>query len=213
MREPSARARGPSPVPTMGFVDERDGRRRDGLDDAALVTAAREGHGWAEQRLYERHVQTVARTVALVLGRMQDAEDVVQDTFLEALTGLSALSDPAAFRPWVLRIAVHKCHRRFRRRKLLRALGLDRGADDVTLGALAAHGASPEAHAELARLDAVLRALPERERTAWVLRHVHGHELTEVARLTGVSLATTKRVLDRAQRRVGAHAFAEAGHG
>jgi hypothetical protein len=42
---------------------------------------------------------------------------------------------------------------------------------------------------------------------------VHGHELTEVARLTGVSLATTKRVLDRAQRRVGAHVLAEAGRG
>ena len=197
----------------MGLVDERDGPQRGDLDDAALVAAARAGHGWAEQRLYERHVQTVARTVALVLGRMPDAEDVVQDTFLEALSSLHALGDPAAFRPWVLRIAVHKCHRRFRRRKLLRALGLDRGADDVTLAALAARGASPEQHAELAQLDAVLHALPERERTAWVLRHVHGHELTEVARLTGVSLATTKRVLDRAQRRVGAHAFAEAGRG
>jgi RNA polymerase sigma-70 factor (ECF subfamily) len=197
----------------MGRVDERDDPRRGALDDAALVAAARSGHGWAEQRLYERHVQTVARTVALVLGRMQDAEDIVQETFLEALSSLPALSDPAAFRPWLLRIAVHKCHRRFRRRKLLRALGLDRGADDVTLGALDARGASPEAHAELSRLDAVLRALPERERTAWVLRHVHGHELTEVARLTGVSLATTKRVLDRAQRRVGAYAFAEAHHG
>jgi RNA polymerase sigma-70 factor (ECF subfamily) len=144
---------------------------------------------------------------------MQDAEDIVQETFLEALSSLPALSDPAAFRPWLLRIAVHKCHRRFRRRKLLRALGLDRGADDVTLGALAARGASPEQHAELSRLDALLHALPERERTTWVLRHVHGHELTEVARLTGVSLATTKRVLDRAQRRVGAHVLAEAGRG
>ncbi len=213
MGEPFARARGPYQAPTMGLADRSDGQARGALDDAALVLAARAGQSWAEQRLYQRHVQTVARTVALVLGRMQDAEDVVQDTFLEALSSLPALTDPAAFRPWVLRIAVHKCHRRFRRRKLLRALGLDRGADDVTLGALAAREASPEQHAELGRLDAVLRGLPERERTAWVLRHVHGHELTEVARLTGVSLATTKRMLERAQRRVGAHTLAEAGHG
>ena len=183
------------------------------LDDAALVAEARAGRAWAEQRLYERHVQAVARTVATLLGRMQDAEDVVQDTFLEALSNLAALENPAAFRGWVLRIAVHKCHRRFRRRKLLRALGLDRGADDATLAALCSPGASAEQHAELGRLDDVLASLPERERTSWLLRHVHGHELSDVARLTGVSLATTKRVLDRAQRRVGDHAQGGGQHG
>jgi RNA polymerase sigma-70 factor (ECF subfamily) len=138
---------------------------------------------------------------------------VVQDTFVEALGALRTLRDPSAFRGWLLRIAVHKCHRRFRKRKLLRALGLDRGADDVTLEHLAAPALSAEHRAELTRIDAALRLLPERERSAWILRFVHGHELTEVAELSGVSLATVKRLLQRAQVHVARHVSMPQGKG
>lgn len=175
------------------------------LSDAEAVAAALAGKRWAEELLYRRHVPAVSQTVATLLGRMSDAEDVVQDTFVEALSELRALREPAAFRGWLLRIAVHKCHRRFRKRKLLRALGLDRGVDDVTLERLAAPVLSAEHRAELARVDAALKPLAERERSAWVLRYVHGHELTEVAELSGVSLATVKRLLARAQDRVARH--------
>jgi RNA polymerase sigma-70 factor (ECF subfamily) len=175
------------------------------MSDAALVGAAIAGKRWAEELLYRRHVPAVSQTVATLLGRMSECEDVVQDTFLEALGDLRALREPAVFRGWVLRIAVHKCHRRFRKRKLLRALGLDQSADDVTLERLAAPGLSIEHKAELARLDAALAPLAERERSAWILRYVHGHELTEVAELSGVSLATAKRMLGRAQDRVARH--------
>lgn len=175
------------------------------LSDAQLVAAALAGKRWAEELLYRRHVPAVSQTIATLLGRMSDCEDVVQDTFVEALSELGALREPAAFRGWLLRIAVNKCHRRFRKRKLLRALGLDRGTDDVTLERLAAPSLSAEHRAELARIDAALQPLPERERSAWILRHVHGHELTEVAELSGVSLATVKRLLMRAQQRVTKH--------
>jgi RNA polymerase sigma-70 factor, ECF subfamily len=175
------------------------------VSDAALVEAAVLGKRWAEELLYRRHVLAVSQTVATLLGRMADCEDVVQDTFLEALGALRTLREPSAFRGWLLRIAVHKCHRRFRKRKLLRALGLDRGADDVTLARLASPALSVEHKAELARIDAALQPLAERERSAWILRHVHGHELTEVAELSGVSLATAKRLLSRAQERISRH--------
>lgn len=175
------------------------------VSDGALVVAAVSGKRWAEELLYRRHVHSVSQTVATLLGRMSDCEDVVQDTFVEALSELRTLREPSAFRGWLLRIAVHKCHRRFRKRKLLRALGLDRGGDDVTLEHLASPALSAEHKAELGRLDAALRPLGERERSAWILRHVHGHELTEVAALSGVSLATAKRLLGRAQDRVARH--------
>jgi RNA polymerase sigma-70 factor (ECF subfamily) len=175
------------------------------ISDADLVEAAISGKRWAEELIYRRHVLAVSQTVATLLGRMSDCEDVVQDTFLEALGALRSLREPSALRGWLLRIAVHKCHRRFRKRKLLRALGLDRGADDATLARLASHALSVEHKAELTRLDRALSGLAERERSAWILRHVHGHELTEVAELSGVSLATTKRLLVRAQERVSRH--------
>lgn len=178
---------------------------REGLSDGALVAEALAGKGWAEEMLYRRHVHAVSQTVASLLGRVHECEDVVQDTFVQGLSQLSSLREPAAFRGWLLRIAVHTCHRRFRKRRLLRMLGLDRGAEDATLAQLASPDASAEQKSELVRIDAALKPLPERERSAWILRHVHGHELTEVAELSGVSLATAKRLLTRAQDRVAAH--------
>lgn len=188
-----------APIAHLAIVPDED------ISDAALVAAAISGKRWAEELLYRRHVASVSQTVATLLGRMSDCEDAVQDTFLEALSKLASLREPAAFRGWLLRIAVHKCHRRFRKRKLLRALGLDRGADDITLARLASPMLSAEHKAELARIDVALLPLGERERSAWILRHVHGHELTEVAELSGVSLATAKRLLGRAQDRVSRH--------
>jgi RNA polymerase sigma-70 factor (ECF subfamily) len=194
-------------IPHLAVVPDQE------LGDAAVVEAALSGKRWAEELLYRRHVPAVSQTVATLLGRMSDCEDVVQDTFVEALGELRALRDPGAFRGWLLRIAVHKCHRRFRKRKLLRALGLDRGADDVTLERLAAPVLSAEHKAELARVDVALRTLSERERTAWILRFVHGHELTEVAELSSVSLATVKRLLNRAQGHVARHVSMPHGKG
>jgi RNA polymerase sigma-70 factor (ECF subfamily) len=94
---------------------------------------------------------------------------------------------------------------RLRRLRLTRLLGLDRGAEDATLEALAAPGMHPEACGELALLDRVLKRLPADRRIAWMLRNVEGLELTEVAAVCGCSLATIKRRLAEADSVVRSH--------
>jgi RNA polymerase sigma-70 factor (ECF subfamily) len=100
---------------------------------------------------------------------------------------------------------VHHVHRIFRRRKLLRALGMDRGEDDAGLARQALPSVSAETQAELGKLDAVLAQLPSKERIAWMLRHVEGYELKEVAEATDASLASVKRWIAKADERVRAH--------
>jgi RNA polymerase sigma-70 factor (ECF subfamily) len=173
--------------------------------DAELVTAVRRGERIAEERLYRRHVQAVAGVAVRLLGRSAEAEDVVQDSFVSAFERLSQLRDADAFRPWLLRIAVHHVHRRFRRRKLLALLGLDRGQDDAGLAQLAAPGMDHEGRVELGRIDAALRTLGAAERVAWMLRHVEGYGLGQIAIASGVSLATVKRRLQRAETCVAAY--------
>ena len=102
------------------------------------------------------------------------------------------------------RIVVHEVHRRFRRRRLLRTLGFDLAGYDAGLAQLVAPGLPPDAHAELAAIDRVLAELPAGQRLAWMLRHVEGHELTDVAAQCGTSLATIKRWLAAAQARIDA---------
>lgn len=177
----------------------------DGPSDAALVAAAKNGDRHAEELIYRRHVRAVAGVATRLLGGRQDVDDVVQDTFVTVLDELTSLKEPAALRGWILRIAVHKVHRRFRKRKLLRALGLWRGGDDDALDAQASSSATPEQRAELLLLSQVLARVPAKERTAWVLRHVEGHPLEDVALACDCSLATVKRWIGSADVMVRAH--------
>lgn len=172
------------------------------ISDAALVERALEGDRWAKEALYRRHVRRVTNAVTRVIGRSADADDVIQDAFITAFVRLSELREPAAFRGWLSRIAMNEVRMRLRKRRWLKRLSLDREEDDVCLEALATDDASPEVRAELARLDRVLSAMPPELRMAWMLRHVEGWALDEVASALDVSLATAKRRLKDASERI-----------
>jgi RNA polymerase sigma-70 factor (ECF subfamily) len=177
----------------------------EGASDAELVLRARDGDRRAVEAIYRRHVRYVAGMVRRLVGRQGDAEDLVQEAFVVALSGLEGLREPEALKGWIAQIAVSLVRRRFRRQRLLRALRLDAGADERVLEALASADASPEVRAELAALDRVLARLPADQRVAWVLRRVEGESLEEVARLCRRSLATVKRWIGTADREVAAH--------
>jgi RNA polymerase sigma-70 factor (ECF subfamily) len=184
------------------------------VSDGELVERGIAGERFALQLLYRRHVAPVSERVTRLLARSAEAEDVVQDAFVAAFRDLGKLSDPSRFGPWLMRIAVHQAHRRFRRRRLLARLGLDSGVDDARLARVVDPSASPETRAELAELDARLARLPVVLRLAWMLRHVEGCGLEDLAEQCGCSLATAKRRIQQAEERLRADmALIELGHG
>jgi RNA polymerase sigma-70 factor, ECF subfamily len=180
----------------------------EGGSDGELVARALAGERIALQLLYRRHVAPVTERVTRLLARSGEAEDVVQDAFVAAFAELGRLNDPSRFGPWLMRIAVHQAQRRFRRRRLLARLGLDRGQDDARLEQVAAPELSPEERIQLSRLDQALGELPVPLRLAWMLRHVEGCELAEVAEQCRCSLATVKRRITRADEQLRARVHA-----
>jgi len=174
------------------------------VTDATLVARARAGDRWAKDAIVRRHAAAVAGTVARLVGDLDEAQDLVQETFTAALAELADLRDASALRAWLLQIAVRKVHRRFRLQKLLRVLGLAPG-DASGLAELASAEASPEQRVELALLDGALTKLSAAERVAWSLRHVEGMRLDEVASACGCSLATAKRRVAAADALVRKH--------
>jgi RNA polymerase sigma-70 factor (ECF subfamily) len=163
------------------------------IPDAELVRRIGQGDRWAEEAFYRRYVALVHGTVRRLLGRAGEAEDVVQETFATAFEIFSQLRTPESARQWLMQIAVRKVHRRFRQRRFLRTLGLDRSADDAPLEQMAPADSSAKARLELTMLNEALSKLGTAERIAWMLRHVEGHSLDEVATQCGCSLATVKR--------------------
>jgi RNA polymerase sigma-70 factor (ECF subfamily) len=169
------------------------------LDDAALVALARENHSVAFEVLYRRHASFALNLAVRIQGSANDVEDIVHDAFLRAQGRLSELRDAALFRSWLGAIVVRLVRSRLRRRRLLNLLGLTH-AEPVDLDTIASNDAGPEARAQLAQIYALLQTMPPNERIAWTLRHIEKHRLEAVAELTGCSLATAKRRIQRAQQ-------------
>lgn len=149
--------------------------------------------------VFRRYSPYVARVGLRLLGNDSEVDDLVQDVFIEAHRGLASLREAGALGGWLARICVRRATRRLRRRRLLAFLSLDGVAErdlpfDVT--------ASPEDRAEVVRLYRKLDRLPADERVAWLLRHVEGESLDDMAALCGCSKSTVQRRLRSAETRL-----------
>jgi RNA polymerase sigma-70 factor (ECF subfamily) len=180
-------------------------RTVDQASDAELVSRALRGDRWGREMLYRRHAGRLLALATRLLANRGDAEEVVQDTFVTGFAQLATLREPAAVGGWLGQIAVSLVRRRIRKARLLRRLGLDRGADDATLESLGDPAITPEQRTELALVDRALAGTSSSSRIAWMLRRVEGLPLAEVATLCGCSLATAKRRITDADQRVAEH--------
>lgn len=161
------------------------------------MLAARAGDATAHHALVQRHRGLVVALSERILGGRGDAEDVAQDAFMEAFSGLHQLENPQAFSAWLGSIAVRRAGKYLRRQRLLSRFG---GAcePDEHMG----HSAPPDLVCELRAAYESVRRLPVAERVALVLRRVEGMELSEIARHMELSLATVKRRLIAGEARL-----------
>ncbi|HEX6272544.1 MAG TPA: RNA polymerase sigma factor [Polyangiaceae bacterium] len=169
-----------------------------GPSDETLVARAKQREPHAFETLYRRHAAFALNLAVHIQGTTADVEDIVHDAFVRAHERLAELRDTAAFKSWLGSIVVRLVRTRIRRRRLLAVLGLA-GHEPVDLETVAAPDADPEVRALLAQVYALLQTMPADDRIAWTLRYVERHGLDAVATLTGCSLATAKRRIQRAQ--------------
>ncbi|MGW0121206.1 sigma-70 family RNA polymerase sigma factor [Streptomyces sp. NPDC003327] len=94
-----------------------------------LVEAARAGDARARDELVRAYLPLVHNIVGRALDGHADTDDIVQETMVRALDGLTGLRDPARFRSWLVAIAMNGVRRRWRERQQAPLPGLDRAAD------------------------------------------------------------------------------------
>jgi RNA polymerase sigma-70 factor (ECF subfamily) len=170
------------------------------IDDAALARLAAARDPRAAAALWDRYAVLVRGILRRTLGPSADVEDLVQDTFIGLYRTLPGLRDPDALRSFVVGTALRVARSELRRKRVRRWLAMTPTGE---LPESAQQGATdPEARRAVKRLYEILDKLDDRSRLAYVLRHLEGHELTEVAEELGCSLATAKRALAKAQERV-----------
>lgn len=170
-----------------------------GPTDAALVVAARAGEAWAQEALFRRYSRMVNGLSYRILGSDADVDDLVQDSFLEALRSLDRLENPQAFASWLGAIVVRTAGKRLRRRSLLNRLGLRRSTP-IDADTVLSREAPPDVKAELGRIYGALDEMHHEARLALVLHRVEGMSLPEAAETMGISLSTIKRRIQSAER-------------
>jgi RNA polymerase sigma-70 factor, ECF subfamily len=166
--------------------------------DRDLVAAVLAGDQDSKRRMFDRFAQHVARVMARCLGANSELGDLVHDVFEIALRDLGKLRDPAALKPWMSAITVHvaRGHLRHKRRRSWLWLFAPEELPDEPVAA-----SDHEGRAAIRATYAILDKFSDDERLAFALRFIDQMELTEVAAACGVSLATIKRRLAKAQAR------------
>jgi RNA polymerase sigma-70 factor (ECF subfamily) len=165
------------------------------------VDAARAGDPKAQEALFRRYVSYVSGLAFRLLGNDEALEDLVQESFFQALRSLQSLKTSETFPSWLGAITVRTVSKVIRNRRVLRRLGLYAGPE-VDTARLVAPSAPPDAVVELTRIYRVVNDLPSALRVPLVLRRVDGATLEEIAELTVTSLSTTKRRLREAEARL-----------
>ncbi|MFI0357753.1 sigma-70 family RNA polymerase sigma factor [Actinomadura sp. 9N407] len=193
-------------------------------EETDLLALARSGSGEAFRELVEPYRRELQVHCYRILGSIQDAEDVLQETLLAAWRGIGGYEERASVRTWLYRIATNRCLNALRaggrRPHEYPAFRSDvplpepshRRAEpswlepypDVLLDEIADHVPGPEARYELREsvslaFLAALQQLPPRQRAVLVLRDVLGFRAAEVATMLDTTVNAVTSALKRAR--------------
>ncbi len=164
--------------------------------DEELVARSMSGDAESFNQLVLRWERPIYALAYRVIGRDEDARDVVQETFLRAFRALPGFKGQAKFSSWLYRIALNLCRDWIRRRRRTPVVEAPEGVDIIELAAEQGPVESIEdlvARREMSRVVAEgMQRLPEEQRTAIVLKEYHGLTFQEIAELQGCPLSTVK---------------------
>ena len=175
--------------------------------DAAAVSRARSGDSQAFRLLVEHHSRNIFRLAYRMTGNEQDAEDVVQETFLKAFRQLNGFEARSNFSTWLYRIGVNCAldllRKRRRHHEFQEPLEPDHGRGVFEADP---HESTPDRlvfSIEVKRqVTQALERLSPMERSAFVLRHFEGMSIEEVGQVLGLQTSAAKHSIFRAVRKM-----------
>ncbi len=177
------------------------------LVDFDLIQRARDGDHAAFNQVVQAYRKRILGTVARLIGRIEDVEDVGQEVFLRLYFSLDQLRTPEVFEPWLYRLTVNACYDHLRRQ---RRRGESRMADlseHQVVMADAVAGRKNQMEADRRKritetVGALLGAVSEQDRILLTLKEIEGLSLKELEKVYGVNENALKVRLFRARQRV-----------
>jgi RNA polymerase sigma-70 factor (ECF subfamily) len=172
--------------------------------DSVAVARVKAGDGDAYRALVDRHSRGVFRLAYRMTGNEQDAEDVVQETFLRAYRQLHRYEARASFGTWLYRIASNYSLDLVRSRKRHPQTALEESPAPRDVAVSEAPGPERLAFGDQVQrtVASTLDTLSQQERTAFVLRHFEGQSIEEIGTSLGLSNNAAKHSIFRAVQKL-----------
>jgi RNA polymerase sigma-70 factor, ECF subfamily len=177
-----------------------------GFDETALVARAKAGDTTAFSELGKQYDRRVFRMAKQITQNDEDAEDVLQETFLKAYSHLDDFQGNSRFYTWLVRISVNEALMKLRKRRSDRTVPLDDPIDtgeDELVREVAVWDENPEerySRDELGQiLDEAIQSLKPAYRTVFVLRDIEELSIEETAEALNLSISAVKSRLLRAR--------------
>jgi RNA polymerase sigma-70 factor, ECF subfamily len=178
----------------------------DSLSDDELIELVRIRDEEAVRTITRRYNRRLFRIARSILRNDTEAEDVVQETYVRALTGLDLFRGDAAFGTWITRIAMNEALGRLRSQRPTvdwEIYGVNRKQAEIIQFPTSAATSDPEqimAQGEIrAVLERAIDELPDAFRAVFVARIIEGMSIEETADLFGLQRETVKTRLHRAR--------------
>lgn len=179
-------------------ADGDSARKVEGETDAVFVAAIARGDAAAFRLITDRHLHAVHRLAARLLGDSNEAEEVVQDTFLKLWTHASRwqpANGDSQVLPWLRSLAMNSCIDRLRRRRFRSDEEVPERADETP---------SAVEQIDQCRLgtlvSSALRSLPDRQRAAIVLTYYEELPNVDAAEAMSLNLKAFESLLLRARQ-------------
>jgi RNA polymerase sigma-70 factor (ECF subfamily) len=164
-----------------------------------LIIRAQDGDTSAFHELVAMHDERIMILAYQLTKNEQDAEDLYQEVFLKAFKKLHQFRFESEFFTWLYRITVNTAHNYWRRTARLQTYEVESDGGRDPLNWIAATDSPSPEHQEilLAVREAVAR-LPHQQRTVFILKHLQGLKIQDVAKILDLSEGTIKKYLFRA---------------
>jgi RNA polymerase sigma-70 factor, ECF subfamily len=171
------------------------------LDDERVVALVLAGQTALFEVLMRRHNERVYRAVRAILRDDAEAEDVMQQAYVNAYAHLRQFDRRAAFATWLTRIAVHEALARARRRGRYQSIDREDGEMDKIVPLRSRDNPERQSfNLELrTMLESAIDHLPDGHREVFMLRHVEGLSTSETADCLGINADAVKTRLTRAR--------------
>ncbi|VAX15581.1 RNA polymerase sigma-70 factor [hydrothermal vent metagenome] len=175
-------------------------------EDEELIARVKKGDYDAFERLVRKYEARIFHHCLKFLNNQDEAEDILQETFLQVYKSLDSFRGEAAFSTWLIKIATNNCLMRIRKKKKVDIVSIDKPIEidgsqlPREIVDWSKNPFSQVSNDEIrAVLDQAISGLPEDKRVILVLKDVEGFSNIEIAQMLGISVAAVKSRLHRAR--------------